>query len=200
MKIGPQAPGTRTTSDGFTLIELLVVMGIAMVLVSVSVFNVLPAIRNSRVENALQTTLMQTRRARQSAIDERRVYVVTFVLPRTIEVRRRETDLTLTLLSQIALPNDISFRVVPGIPTNPLEIPDGFGTGADAIDFNGSNRVFFQPDGSAQDATGRPVNGIVYLARTGELTSSRAVTAFGATGRLRGWKLAERTAGTLAWR
>ena len=49
--------------------------------------------------------------------------------------------------------------------------------------------VFFMPDGSAQDLNNNINNGVVYLARPGELYSATAITVWGATGRLRGWKL-----------
>jgi len=190
----------RETESGFTLVELMIVGGIIMIALGFSVVNVIPAIRNSRVERAVQETLMQVRRARQSAVDERRVYISTFIPPGTIQIERLELDGTLTMVSQMTIPNDISFRAETGIPTSPLETPDGFGAGDYAIDFNGSDQVYFQADGSAHDALGRVVNGVLYIARTGELSSSRAVTVFGATGRLKGWKLMDQGEGMFAWR
>ncbi len=47
----------------------------------------------------------------------------------------------------------------------------------------------FMPDGSARDVNGNLNSGILYLARNGDLYSSRAVTLYGATGRIRGWRL-----------
>ncbi|HEY7615865.1 MAG TPA: hypothetical protein VH744_03605 [Terriglobales bacterium] len=179
---------------------MLAVVGILLVLGGFSVANLMPAIRNSRVEAALQTLHMQTRRARQLAIDERRVYILSLNAPGTIQIQRVELDGTVTAISQVDLPADINFQAEPGIPTSPAETPDGFGTGAYAVDFNGSNQAFFQADGSAEDALGRIVNGVVYIARPGEVTSSRAITIFGTTGRLKSWKLAERADDTYYWR
>ena len=51
------------------------------------------------------------------------------------------------------------------------------------------NQVMFMPDGSAHDVNGNLNSGIVYVARNGDLFSSRAVTLYGATGRIRGWRL-----------
>jgi len=45
------------------------------------------------------------------------------------------------------------------------------------------------PDGSAHDVNGNLNSGIVYVARNGDLYSSRAITLYGATGRIRGWRL-----------
>ena len=93
-----------------------------------------------------------------------------------------------------------------------------FGSGANAIDFGwtaansscttggGQSVVYFCPDGSAQTAScnetvngivystagGYSVNwddGVVYIARTGDLLSSRAITLWGGTGRIHGWRL-----------
>src|ERR1039458_2889349 len=102
-----------------------------------------------------------------------------------------------------------------------------FGTGANAIDFGytaavnnptGStqNTVFFCPDGSAQTAScnetvngivystagGYSVNwddGVVYMARTGDVLSSRAITLWGGTGRIHGWRLYSMTGGGDQW-
>ena len=47
------------------------------------------------------------------------------------------------------------------------------------------------PDGSAQDSLGNYNSGVVYLTRTGDtIYNSRAVSVWGATGRIRGWRLA----------
>jgi hypothetical protein len=54
----------------------------------------------------------------------------------------------------------------------------------------------FMPDGSAQDTLGNIDSGVVYLGRVGELTSMRAVTVFGSTGRIRGWRLVPQGGGT----
>jgi Tfp pilus assembly protein FimT len=178
---------------------MLVVISILFILAGFSVYNLLPAIRMNRVENALQTALLEVRNARQTAIDERRIHVVTFVLPRTIQTDRIELDGTRNVVRQVPLTSDVGFQAELGIPTGPASVPDGFGNGSQAVDFNGSDEIYFQPDGSAHDAVGRVVNGVVYLSLPGELISSRAVSLFGATGRLKAWKLVEDTSGTHVW-
>ena len=190
----------QRNQNGFTLAELLVVVSIVILVAGVSAMNILPAIRNARVERAYQNTLMQMRRTRQAAIDERRVHVITFTAPRTIQIQRRELDDSLTPVSQLNLSEDIRFTAEPGIPTGSAATPDGFGVGTVAIDFNGAAQIFFQPDGSARDVTGGINNGVVYLARPPELTSSRAVTLFGATGRIKGWRLTNQGGESVVWR
>jgi hypothetical protein len=57
----------------------------------------------------------------------------------------------------------------------------------------------FYPDGSAQDSLGNYSNGVVYLTRTGSpIYISKAVTLWGATGRIRGWSLNNVT-GVATW-
>lgn len=191
----------RKTETGFSLLETVVVVSIILIVGSISVMSVWTAIRNARVDTAYQATVMQLRRARQAAVDDRRVHVITFTAPGVIRIERIEQDgVTRTLLDQRNLPEDIRFVAEPGIPTDPLLTPDQFGVGGVAIDFNNSNEVFFQPDGSALDAGGRINNGVIYLARPGELESARAVTLFGATGRIKGWRVTEAAPGDWRWR
>ena len=49
--------------------------------------------------------------------------------------------------------------------------------------------MIFYPDGSAQDDLGNFNSGVIYLTRPGDLYSSRALSIFGTTGRIRGWRL-----------
>jgi sugar lactone lactonase YvrE len=88
------------------------------------------------------------------------------------------------------LPSDVSFAVQTGFPNTTAGTPDGFGTAANAIEFG--EGLAGAPDGSSQDGQGNYNSGIVYLTRTGDtLSNSRAVTVWGATGRVRGWRLVQ---------
>jgi Tfp pilus assembly protein FimT len=125
------------------------------------------------------------------------------------------------------LPTDVTFQTNSAISATAA--PDSgagasFGTGSNAIDFGytatsstgGQNKIYFCPDGSAQTAPcnetvggivystagGYSVNwddGVVYLARTGDLLSSRAITLWGGTGRIHGWRLYSKTGGGYQW-
>jgi prepilin-type N-terminal cleavage/methylation domain-containing protein len=176
-----------TNQRGFTVVELIVVVAVVFIAAGIAVFNVMPAVRNARVDRAHQTVMQEMKQARQAALDERRVHIVTFEDPRTVRVERVELGGAITELHTVDLPADISFRAELGLPTGAP--PDGFGDGSLAVDFNGGNQIFFQPDGSALDAAGLACNGVVYIARPEELHSSRAVTVFAMTGRIRGWRL-----------
>jgi prepilin-type N-terminal cleavage/methylation domain-containing protein len=188
----PRATIRRQT--GFSMIEMLIVMAIMLIATGIGFITLQPALRQIRVANAYNTTLMTMRRAREAAIGQRRTYIVTFsnaAVPNTVTIAPASVTpggLNVTY----TLPNDVVFTAMAGLPAAG---PDGFGGGATAIDFDqnvgGGNKtsIFFYPDGSAQDINSNINNGVVYLARPGEFYSSMAITLWGATGRLRGWKL-----------
>ncbi|MFZ0938410.1 MAG: hypothetical protein WAN63_03215, partial [Candidatus Sulfotelmatobacter sp.] len=63
----------------------------------------------------------------------------------------------------------------------------------------GASTVYFYPDGSARDINGNINNGLVYMGRPGSLMSCRAVTLWGATSRIRGWRLSQ-SGSVWSWR
>jgi len=110
-------------------------------------------------------------------------------------------------VATIDLPVDVDFQIVSGVPTSAATVPDGFGSGLVPVDFdqgvtafpNSANSVMFVPDGSAHDTLGNYNNGIVYLSRAGDLNSSRAITVFGTSGRVRGWRITQ-VGGVAKWK
>ncbi len=197
--------GDRRMS-GFSLIETLIVLSLMMIASGIFFMSLQPALKDTRVTNAYNATLMTMRRAREQAIAERRVYLVTFnsaVSPNTITITRAATGV---VTSTISLPTDITFRAEPGIPTTLATTPDHFGTGSPAIDFDqgvaggAKNVICFNPDGSAQDINSNTNNGVIYMARSGSLYSARAITVWGSTGRLRGYRLYPKAGGGSIWR
>jgi Tfp pilus assembly protein FimT len=153
----------------------MLVIAIAIIVGSMATINFMTAVKNSRVSTAYQTTMMSLRRARQGAIDERCLYVVTFTAPRTVLTQKISGGVTTTVQTD-TLPFDIEFRAEPGIPNTNATTPDKFGSGSNAIDFavdygGAGNVVYFNPDGSATDASSRINNGVVYMVRRGELNT-----------------------------
>jgi prepilin-type N-terminal cleavage/methylation domain-containing protein len=196
----------RRQASGFTLIETMIVLSIMLIASGMFFMSIQPALKDTRVTNAYNTTLMTLRRAREAAIAERRTYIVTFnnvATPNSITMTQAATGVVVTTQT---LPPDVFFRAEPGIPVSAANTPDHFGAGGTALDFDqavaGGDKttVCFQPDGSATDINSNSNNGVVYMARTGSLYSSRAVTVWGATGRLRGYRLYPNGAGGSVWR
>jgi len=184
---------------GFSVVEMMIVVAIMMIVMGTAFIQIAPALKNAKAETALQTTLGQMRRAHELAVDRRQIYRVTFTAPRTIQLDRVDVDpttgaRTFVLQSTIDLPTDMSFSVVSGIPTASTKVPDGYGNGTIAIDFDrdfsGSGTdIYFQRDGRALDSSNRLNNGLVYICRSGDFKSCKAVSLMGATGRVKGWRL-----------
>lgn len=182
---------------GFSLLETVVVVAIMMIAAGITFISLQPTLKQAHANTALDQSFMWMRQYRQRAIDERKRYIITFTAPRTIQISRWDYALPVSpapvVLYTEQLPQDVAFQVVAGVPGGAP--PDAFGTAARAIDFGqgiglgGFNYVVFMPDGSAQDLVGNLNSGIVYMGRNGDLYSSRAITVYGATGRLRGWQL-----------
>ena len=180
---------------GFSLVELLIVVAIVLVICSASLMAINSVLKSSRADYALQIALGQIRQVHQRAIDERRVYRLTFSTPGNIRTDRMDFSggvWTPSFIDSINLPTDMQFTVVSGTPTTTT--PNGFGSASNAIDLSvnntsGTTQMLFQADGRVLDSVNRVANGIVYLARPADLASSRAVTIFGSTGRVKGWKL-----------
>lgn len=192
-----------TKKSGFSLLELMITISISLVLTGVATITMQPVLQQQHVNDAYNLTMAGLRRAHDQAAADMRVYVVSFtpavvgVNGGTITVTQSTT--TGTVLFTTTLPSDVTYHVEPGIPTSPTTAPttpDGFGSAAAAFDFDqppsgtgGVPTIYFYPDGTAEDVNGNINNGVVYMGMPGNLLSSRAITLWGYTGRIRGWRL-----------
>jgi type II secretory pathway pseudopilin PulG len=207
--VGAKKPARRAShTRGFSLLELLIVAAIFIIVTGVMVINIGPTLRQAHLDTAYSTTVAAMDTARSRATSMRRRYLVTFTLPGTIVITD-PLDATATPILTYTLPDDVSFDAEPGIPATTATAPDRLGNGQPdgpicfdiGVTINCSTSFMFYPDGSARDAAGNVNNGVVYLARPGIVNSSRAVSLFGLTGRIRGWRLATTTAGSVKyWR
>jgi len=194
---------------GFSLLEMMAVIAIMLIASAITAMSIQPALKAARVTSGYNTALGVLRQARDNSIGQRQVFIVTFsnaAVPNTVTITQA---LTGNVLYTYTLPSDVLFTVVAGFPTSPVAFPmtpDGFGVGATPIDFDQNivggikNMIYFQPDGSAQDVNGAINNGVVYITRAGDLYDARAITVWGATGRLRGWHMYTNAGGTYYWR
>lgn len=188
----------------------MITISIFLILSGVSYMALRPLLYQSHVNAAYDTTLMVLRNTRNLAITQSHEYYVNFnpagFPAGTIQVQYQGPAVggaapPLQQVLTYSIPVDVSFAVQTGFPAN---APDSFGTGVSAIDFGQAlagepmNYVVFMPDGSAQDSLGNFNSGVVYLSQTsGGLYASRAVTVWGATGRIRGWRLNQQAGGPI---
>ena len=208
-----RALSTRQPSSmrGFSLLEMVIVLSMVLIVSGFAVISTQGALKDSRVNGAYDNAFMQLRLARQRAIEERRRYIVTFGTPapvgastplgapnaKSVQVYIWNVGFAPVQLSTLDLPPYVDFQVISGIPTSVAAVPDGFGNASTAIDYDQGvspgvkNLVMFMPDGSAHDQLGNSNNGVLYLARNGDLISSRAISVFGSSGRIRGWRFSQ---------
>lgn len=205
---------------GFSLLEMMITLAIILILSSFAFITLRPMLNKNHIDAAYDTTLMVLRNTRHLAIVQGHEYLVTFnpggYAAGTIEIQFQppppqgtNTYPALQLVNTYTIPGDTSFATQSGFPAS---VPDSLGTGAQAIDFGytpvggtgGSSTIVFMPDGSARDGTS-PTNGgyyssgVVYLSMpSGVITNSRAISVWGATGRIRGWRL-DMNAGVSKW-
>ncbi len=180
----------RNLQRGFSLFELMVTLTIILAAMAVAVIQVMPVVRNARVDSAKQLVQDQLRTARAQAISDRAEYIVTFTTSGTITTTA--PGVTGFNPITVSLPADVQFYLFSGIPTT----PDGFVPSGNVVDFDqaGSSgnplKIRFQPNGSAIDDAGSLNSGVVYIAKsTGDPTTQRAVTLLGATSRVRTWTI-----------
>src|SRR5262245_29631111 len=89
---------------GFSVLELMIVVAITIITTAFALLSVQPTLKDSRVSNGYNVTLMAIRRAREAAIAERRVYMVTFIAPGTVSITQVVTG---TVTFSTTLPTDV---------------------------------------------------------------------------------------------
>ena len=190
---------------GFSMIEVSVVIVLILIISAMAIFALLPSLQDAKYDDAMREVIDQLRQGREYAIANRRYVQVTF--PTVViagQITQYQVVLTVrnapplgpagvdAVLSTVPIQEPAQFFIFPGAP----DTPDGFGN-ASPIEFEGLNPgpvlgMLFQSDGELVDgATFQPINGTVFIGFPNQPTASRAVTVLGATGRIRGWKLAK---------
>ena len=174
----------------------MITLAIGFVMAGITLLALMPLYKQNHVDAAYDTTMSVIRTYRSQAIAQSKRYIITFAAPGTIQVQYWGVGVPVSpapvTVATYQLPDDIQFAVQAGFPP---AAPDGFGGGGTAIDFDqgmglgSQNYIMFMPDGSSQDTMGNYDSGVVYMSRPGDLNSSRAISVFGTTGRVRGWRL-----------
>lgn len=210
-----------TKQRGFSLLELVMVVTFSLIIGGITYMSMKSFLVQGHTNTAYETTYMALRNTRNLAITQQHEYYVNFnpagFPAGTIQVQYQPPAVAgvLPALQQVityTIPSDTSFAIptATGFPTGAANTPDGFGIGAAAIDFGqglgvGSLQfVVFMPDGSSQDNLGNYNSGVIYITDTGatgmgQLLATRAISVWGATGRVRGWTLRQTGATTSEW-
>jgi prepilin-type N-terminal cleavage/methylation domain-containing protein len=168
---------------GFSLLEVLLVVSLGAVLTGMTLFAFQAAQRQIRGDANLRLLTSQLETAREQALTERRSIEIRFVGANEIAIVRHEVPAGETALGRVFFEGNGRFTSWTGVP----DTPDGFGH-ASPIDFGGAAETMFGPDGMFVDASGVPVNGTVFFGVPSQPETARAVTVFGATGRVRGYR------------
>jgi prepilin-type N-terminal cleavage/methylation domain-containing protein len=187
-------PQTRFTEKGFSLLEVLIVVAIAMVLLGMAIIGIQSSLGSYKADAAANVVSSQLRMARQAAIAKRRwvnVWFDTTIGPPdnaphiNYQVFAQPGDPPQPVVS-LPLPQGSQFYVFPNLPDTPM----GFGN-VSAVYIGGISdgppTMGFSTTGafvSNHDTFGA-INGTAFVGTPGQLSTARAVTILGATGRVR---------------
>jgi hypothetical protein len=173
-------------------------------LMGMAVIQSFGSLESYRATSAMDVVTSQLRVARQLAISQRRDVQVTFNLaasPQTISYQIQPGfagDFTGPLVT-IPLPQSTQFTQEAGVPDTPM----GFGTCAGASGVcianvsGGPPFMEFTSTGQFTDNTGINVlNGTIFVGINKQVTTARAVTIMGGTGRVREYTY---IGGTTVW-
>jgi prepilin-type N-terminal cleavage/methylation domain-containing protein len=191
--------------EGFSLLEVLVVVMVALVVMAFAVINTMSSTQNARANAAMDAVITQLRQARELAIAKRRNVEVEFIQP-------NEIQLTLLTLPGEAVPTPIppvylndnaggglTYTLFPGIPDTPMNFGNSTaislqqptGGAAWSVMFTTSGALVGSSQAAASlyaVANNNPVNASIFIGIAGKPNTARAITVFGATGRVRAYR------------
>jgi hypothetical protein len=141
-------------------------------------------VNSSKSDSAVISAITAVELARDRAIGERRDFRLVFTAPNIIQIVRIEVPgpATTTVMNTV-LDGGLTYMKFTGLP----DTPDAFGASS-AISFGVTPTIEFTSDGSLLDSSGDPINGTVFFGDGVRASSARALTIFGATGLVHGWK------------
>lgn len=175
---------TFIASDrGFSLLEMMTVLAITSVIAGMVIGAFSVYSETVQGDADMRIVEWQLKLARETAINQRRAIQVQFTNPNQITLVRQNFPAGTTAISSAFLEHNTRFLQFAGQP----DTPDAFGNSA-AIAFGPAAVVMFTADGMLTDAAGNPVNGTVFLGEPGKPMTSRALTIFGATARIRTYR------------
>ncbi len=180
----------KRSQRGFSTLELTFVIVMSLAVMAMSVIQMQPFLQQTQANSAQQQLKESLRQAREEAISQRRTIVVQFSGTKTIslyQVAEPSNIVSSTAYLSLVLPGAAQFMTLTG----EIDTPDNFGKPASGgIEFAGASGtptsgVEFQSDGTFTDGNGNPTNGTIFIGLPNVLTSARAITILGNTGRIK---------------
>ncbi|MGC1484127.1 MAG: prepilin-type N-terminal cleavage/methylation domain-containing protein [Candidatus Acidiferrum sp.] len=195
---------TNKADKGFSLLEMVVVVMLAFVVMAFAVINTVSSTQNARANAAMDAVISELRQGRELAIAKRRNVQVQFTAPNQIQ-------LTVLTLPGEAIPPAIppvylndnvgggsTYTLFPGLPDTPMAFGNATAISLQQPAGGGAWSVMFTTSGafagSAQAAASlyqvtnnNPVNASIFIGVVGKSNTARAITVFGATGRIRSY-------------
>jgi prepilin-type N-terminal cleavage/methylation domain-containing protein len=175
---------TSRSQAGFSLPEVLIVSALVAIMSGVSVSLMSDWVPAARADAVMRQVVYQITFARETALSQRREIEIRTVGTSTLQIVRHETAPTPdTVLRVVPFEYSVVFTQFAGMP----DTPDAFGN-AGPVDFGGADEMTFNSEGSMTDSQDIPVSGTIFLGQPAHRQSARAVTVFGGTGRVRGYR------------
>lgn len=195
---------TRKRERGFTMLEMVLVIAIIFILAGLAIIQSFGSLESYQANSALDTVASQLRLARQLAISQRRnvqVQITTsapFSVSYTILPRPGSADPTQAAVTSIVSSKQISFTQESGVPDTPMAFGTCSGSGVCIASVAGGPAFMqFTSTGQFTDSTGvNPLNGTVFIGVPNQVSTARAVTIMGGTGRVRPYYY---IGGTTSW-
>jgi Tfp pilus assembly protein FimT len=164
--------------------ELLIICAIAGVAMTFALAGIGNAKMSYRARSAVSTLKEQLTTAREMAVSQQRDVKIEFIAPNRITLTRIEKPSGTTTVRDALLEGGMGFvRYAALDPT-----PDAWG-GDEAVAFGETVELRFRSDGALVDEENNYVNGRIFVGWGTDVTSAGFVSVFGATGRVRGYRV-----------
>jgi len=182
---------TLAGQAGYSLTEMMMVVGIMGVVIGIAVVQIGSSRAGLKGDGAMRVVLSQLNQARELAITQRRNMRVEFNNGTTVVIKREEVPWpplalgpTLTTLTSVPFEGGLQFLRIAALG----DTPDAFGYLTELAFPAGTTQMRFAPDGTFINQDGATFNGTVFTALPNQNLSARAVSVFGSTGRVRGFR------------
>ncbi len=188
----------RRSDSGFTLVELFAVIALMAVGTAVALLATQGMAKLGKADSGSKQVTAVLRAAREEAISKRRNVKVAFDLTNNqMVVSRVEytwssgnvTGSTDVAEKTLPLEGGVKFLKFAGITAYPIS---SYPTASSPVTFtqvSSQPTIVFTPEGYAQDpVTGVPADGTIFLGRTNEIDTARAVTLTGVPALLERWQ------------